>query len=141
MTSIFEVSPQSLAKEVAASLKEKIKPPTWAAFVKTGAHKERPPAEKDWWYIRSASVLRSIYKDGPIGVSKLRSRYGGSRNRGVKPAKFRKASGAIIRKMLQQLESSGLIAKKKDGVHKGRVVTAQGLSLLEKAATKIAKKA
>ena len=140
MTSVFDAKPQELAKEVAQELKSKIQPPAWAAFVKTGTHKERPPAERDWWYVRAASVLRTVYKDGPVGVSKLRSRYGGAKNRGVRPERFTKASGNILRKILQQLEKSGLVKYKKEGVHKGRIVTPVGVSLLEKAAAKVSKK-
>jgi len=139
MTSVFDVTAQALVKEVALALKEKITAPKWATFVKTGVHKERPPAQKDWWQIRAASVLRTVYKDGPIGVSKLRSRYGGRKNRGRKSERFRKASGSILREILQQLEGAGLVIQKKEGVHKGRVVTSQGLSLLEKSAAKVAK--
>lgn len=137
MVSVFDVKPQELAKEVARELKLKIQAPVWTAFVKTGMHKQRPPMNKDWFYIRAASVLRTIYKDGPVGVSKLRSRYGGSKNKGVKPRKFTKASGNIIRKVLQQLEKAGFIVQKKEGVHKGRVITPAGVSLLEKASAKI----
>ena len=132
-----DVSPQELAKEVANALKEKITAPKWAVFVKTGSHKERPPLEKDWWYIRAASVLRTIYRSGPVGVSKLRSKYGGAKNRGVKPHQFTKASGSILRKILQQLEAAGFVAKVKEGVHKGRIITPAGISLLAKAAARI----
>lgn len=135
-----DVKPQELAKEVAEALKDKITPPKWATFVKTGSHKERPPLEKDWWYIRAASVLRTIYRNGPVGVSKLRSKYGGAKNRGVKPHLFTKASGSILRKILQQLETAGLLAKVKEGVHKGRVITPAGVSLLAKAATRVKQK-
>lgn len=132
-----DVSPQKLAREVAAALKEKIVAPKWAVFVKTGTHKERPPLEKDWWYIRAASVLRAIYKNGPVGVSKLRSKYGGNKRRGVRPPQFTKASGSILRKILQQLETAGYVVKVKEGVHKGRVITPAGTSLLSKAATRV----
>ena len=140
MASIFDVKPQELAKEVAQELKTKIQAPAWTVFVKTGVHKQRPPVNKDWFYIMAASILRTIYKDGPVGVSKLRSRYGSSKKRGVEPEKFRKASGSVIRKALQQLEKAGLIAQKKEGVHKGRIITPAGMSLLEKAAAKAAAK-
>ncbi|MFH0869349.1 MAG: 30S ribosomal protein S19e [archaeon] len=140
MASVFDVKPQELALEIAQELKSKIQSPAWTAFVKTGQHKQRPPVNKDWFFIRTASILRTVYKDGPVGVSKLRSRYGGAKNRGVKPEKFTKASGNIIRKALQQLEKAGLIRQQKEGVHKGRVVTAAGMSLLEKAASKVAAK-
>ncbi|HKZ49907.1 MAG TPA: 30S ribosomal protein S19e [Candidatus Nanoarchaeia archaeon] len=137
MASPFDVSPIELAKEVAQELKAKIQAPEWAKFVKTGVNKERPPAERDWWHIRAASVLRTIYKSGPVGVSKLRTRYGGAKSRGVRPNKFMKASGSVLRKIIQQLESAGLVAYKKDTVHKGRIITPAGLALLTKAADKI----
>jgi len=138
MTSPLDVPAERLVKEVAQELKQKITAPAWAQFVKTGVHKERPPISSDWWFIRAASILRTIYRFGPVGVSRLRTRYGGIKNRGVKPERFRKASGAIIRKILQQLESAGYITKSTTS-KKGRVVTPAGLSLLTKAAIKIKK--
>ncbi|MBD3262775.1 30S ribosomal protein S19e [Candidatus Woesearchaeota archaeon] len=139
MVSVYDAHAGKLIKEVAARLKEikEIAPPEWAKFVKTGVHKERPPQQKDWWYIRAAAILRSIYKNGPVGVSKLRSKYGGKQDRECRPEKFRKGSGAIIRKIIQQLEKAELIKHKKTGVHKGRVITPKGTSLLNKAAVKV----
>lgn len=141
MVSIFDAHGGKLAKEVAQLLKakEEIKPPAWAKFVKTGVHKERPPQQKDWWHIRAAALLRTIYKDGPVGISKLCSKYGGKKNRGRKPPKFRKGSGAVIRKIVQQLQAAGLVKYKKEGVNKGRVITPKGVSLLSKAAVKVVK--
>jgi len=141
MVSVFDAHAGKLAKEVAEALKAKkeLTPPKWSSFVKTGVHKERPPQQKDWWYIRAAAVLRTIYKEGPIGISKLRSKYGGKKNRGSKPEKFRKGSGSVIRKIVQQLEAAGLIKYKKEGVNKGRIITPAGVSILNKAAAKISK--
>ena len=140
MTSVFDVKPQNLATEIAKDLKSKIQAPAWAVFVKTGAHKERPPVNPDWFFVRAASVLRTIYKNGPVGVSKLRTRYGGKKNRGRAPEEFRKASGNILRKVLQQLEKAGLVMQKTDGVHKGRIITPAGVALLERTAAGLAKK-
>lgn len=141
MVSIFDAAAGKLTKEVAETLKTKkeIAPPEWAKFVKTGVHKERPAQQKDWWRIRAAAILRTVYKDGPVGISKLRSKYGGRKNRGRKPEKFRKGSGSIIRKIVQQLDAAGLIKYKKEGVRKGRVITPAGVSLLNKAAAKVLK--
>ena len=108
-----------------------IKKPEWADFVKTGSFKERSPVNKDWWFIRSAAILRSVTMLGPIGVSKLRKKYGGKKNRGMKPEKFYLASGSIIRKVLQQLELEELIKKKEEGIHKGRLITKKGLDLIK----------
>ncbi|MCK5025028.1 MAG: 30S ribosomal protein S19e, partial [Nanoarchaeota archaeon] len=141
MATMFDVPQQELVEGVKEELKhsKEIQPPSWAVFVKTGASRERVPSQDDWWYMRAASVLRLIALRGPIGVSKLRVKYGGKKNRGVKPARFRIASGNILRKILQQLEKAGLAKQAEAGVHKGRVITPAGQKLLDKAATGIAK--
>ena len=125
---------QELIERVAEKLKkiDAIKPPEWAKFVKTGVHKERPPVRADWWYLRASAILRSIYKLGPIGVSKLRVKYGGIKNRGFASEHFYRGSGSIIRKSLQQLEKAGLIKQETKGVHKGKVLTKEGFELLKK---------
>jgi len=142
MTSAYDVNPNELIKQLALKLKEydAIKPPAWSGFVKTGAHKQRPPVQRDWWFTRCAAILRSVYVKGPIGVEKLRTKYGGRRDMGVKPEKFYKGSGAIIRKCLQQLEASGLITKVSHKKRKGREVTSKGMSLIDRIASELAKK-
>lgn len=140
MGSIYDVSPNELIERAAVELAKmpEIAPPEWAKFVKTGHFRQRPPEREDWWYMRSAAVLRSVYKLGPIGVSKLRTKYGGKKDRGHQPAKFFRAGGNILRKVLQQLESAQLVKQATIGVHKGRVVTPKGRSLLDKLSTEIA---
>jgi len=125
--------PMGLIRKVATYLKENkvVDPPSWAMFVKTGVHKERPPQDPDWWYIRAAAIMRKLYLKGPIGVSRLRTMYGGRQRRGHKPPKFSKGSGAIIRKILQQLEAAELVQK---ADKKGRILTPKGRELLEEAA-------
>jgi small subunit ribosomal protein S19e len=130
----LDVNPQPLIKGVAKELVGKVQPPTWAPFVKTGVHKERPPMQADWWYIRCAAILRTVAVMGPVGTNKLKVKYGGIQNRGHKPNRFTTGSGSIIRKALQQLETSGLIEHKQIGNHKGRVVTPAGIQLLNKVA-------
>jgi small subunit ribosomal protein S19e len=132
MVTAREVEPQRLIEKLKEELKkiEEIKPPEWAKFVKSGVHRQRPPEQLDFWYIRAASILRRIYIDGPVGVERLRSYYGGARKRGYFPRHFKKASGAIIRKILQQLEKAGLVEKSA----KGRKITPKGQKLLNNVA-------
>ncbi len=139
MKDIYNVPQNELIEKTALELKKvpSIKPPAWAEFVKTGAHKERPPSRNDWWHVRAAAILRTTSKLGPIGVSKLRSKYGGKKNRGVKPAKFYSGSGKIIRTILQQLEEAELVKKAEKGVHKGRIIAPKGISILDKVAAQI----
>ena len=139
MASMYDVDSQEIIIKAAEELKKipEIKPPAWASFAKTGMHKERPPASSDWWYVRAASVLRAVYRFGPVGVAKLRSKYGGKKNRGVKKEHFYKGSGNILRKTLQQLEKAGFVKFAEKGVHKGRIATPKGKSFLDKIATQM----
>lgn len=141
MTHILEVDPNTLVSRTADELKKQklVQPAEWSKFVKTGRHKVRLPDNEDWWYIRSAAILRSLARLGPIGTQKLRTKYGGKKDRGYLPEHCYKASGSIIRKILQQLEKSGLIRQTRVGVHKGRVLTPKGVSLLDKLAVQLSK--
>ncbi len=138
MVTAYDVPPEKLIGEVAKILKDekKLEPPEWVDWVTTGVHKERGPEEDDWWYVRTASILRKIYVYGPIGTSRLAAHYGGKEDRGSKRYKARKGSRAIVRKALQQLEGLGYIKKDK----KGRVITPQGRSFLDNVAKKIMEK-
>jgi small subunit ribosomal protein S19e len=92
-----------------------------------------PPEDPDWWYVRVAAVLRRVYVDGPLGVERMRSFYGGKKNRGSKPNAFRKGSGSILRKSLQQLEAAGLIVHDKTG----RKVSPAGMAFLDNMAHEV----
>ncbi|MBW3015734.1 30S ribosomal protein S19e [Candidatus Woesearchaeota archaeon] len=130
-----------LIEKVAEELKKmpEMQPPEWATFVKTGRHKERPPFERDWWFTRAAAILRKVAKLGPIGVSKLRTEYGGRKNRGHKPDKTYKGSGNIIRKILQKLELIEFIRQTDVNGRKGRVLTPKGQSFIDKLTIQIQK--
>lgn len=131
--SVYDVKPAELIEKTAQELKKIIKQPEWSMFIKTGVGKSRPPENTDWFYMRAAAVFRKVcMAKGPIGVNKLRTKFGSRKDRGVKPEKFRSAGGKIIRNILQQLEKNKLIVQKTIGVHKGRVATKEGMALLEK---------
>ncbi len=136
---IHLVEPQALIDATAKKLEEidELTAPTWAAYVKTGAHNERPPTQDNWWHVRAASILRKVALKGPIGTNKLRVLYGGRKNRGHKPDKTVRASGNIIRTALQQLEKAGLVKQDDVHGHKGRVITPQGQALLDKTANEV----
>ena len=135
MTTVFDVPADLLIKKVAEEFKnnDKINSPAWSNFVKTGVHKERKPESGDWWYIRTASIIRRVYMDGPVGVMSLRTFYGGKKDRGVRPEVFRKGSGSIIRTALHQLEDAGYVEK----VEGGRIVSPAGRSFLDKISAEV----
>lgn len=135
MVTVREVNPQKFIDKLKEELKKikEIEEPIWAKFVKSGTHKQRPPEQEDFWYIRAASILRRIYLDGPVGVQRLRTYYGGRKNYGHAPEHFVKGSGKIIRVILQQLEKAGFVEKDK----KGRKITPKGRSFLDKIAYEV----
>ncbi len=134
MVSARDVDTKLLIDNAATALKSEMEMPAWALFVKTGPHKQRAPEQRDWWYIRSAAVLRQIYLNGPVGVEKLRSYFGGRKRRGHKPPHFRKGSGKIIRTILLDLEKTGYVQKQGKS---GRIVTPKGQKFLDSMAKQV----
>ncbi len=110
---------------------KEIKAPEWSEFVKTGAHKQRPPVNPDWWFVRAASVLGKVKKFGPVGTNNLAKQYGGRKNRGHKPERKYSGSRNIVRKCLQQLEKAGYIKQVKEP-KSGKIITKEGSELLKR---------
>jgi len=133
-SSVYEIPANEYNKKLAEALKniEEFKEPEWAGFVKSGTAKKRPPQEKDFWFKRAASILRQIYINKVVGVNRLRTRYGSKKNRGMRPERFRKGSGKIIRVILQQAETAGFLEKyNESGKKAGRRLTEKGKEFLE----------
>lgn len=135
---VYEMDAQEYNKKLAEALKNipEFKDPEWIVFVKSGPAKARPIDEIDFWYKRAASILRQIYRKKVVGVNRLRTKYGSKKNRGYKPEEFRRASGKIIRTILQQSDKAGFteIAQPVRGVREkkpGRQLTQQGKQFLE----------
>jgi len=127
-----DVTPEILIKRLAEYLKNNVPettPPPWAPYVKTGVQVERMPRDPDWWYTRTASILRKIYLDGPIGISRLRKDYGGRFKKRHHSEHFKRGGGAIVRNALKQLENAKLV---KIINKRGRVVTDEGQGLLNR---------
>jgi len=137
MTTAHEVPGDRLVEETAEEVKEidAVESPEWARFAKTGRSRELPPENDDWWYVRTASLLRKVYIEGPIGVSRLKKAYGGKDRKGVARSHHEEGSGSVIRTALQQLEEEGLVEQKGSD---GRVVSSEGQKFLDGIASDIA---
>ena len=94
-------------------------------LVKTGFIRDQ---KNSTGVVRCASCSAELH-DGPVGINSLRTYYGGAKDQGTTPEKFKRGSGSITRTALQQLESVGFVEKQKEG----RVVTPAGRSFLDKA--------
>merc|ERR1712093_792830 len=91
--------------------------PKYHDIVKTSVIKEFAPYDEDWFYVRSASILRKVY---------LR--------KGTGKAHFGTASGAIIRKAMLELEKLEMMEHCSDG---GRVITSKGRAEMDRIAGNI----
>jgi len=136
--SVYELNPQEYNLKLAQALKEipEFNEPEWAQFVKSSPSKQRPIEDADFWHKRAASILRQIYRNRIVGVNRLRTRYGSKKNRGMKPERFMKAGGKIIRTILQQSDKAGFTETIKEikGTKEkrpGRRMTEKGKKFLE----------
>ncbi|QSG04230.1 30S ribosomal protein S19e [Natranaeroarchaeum sulfidigenes] len=129
MTTLYDVPADALIEALAEEIE--IEEPDWAEFATTGVDAELPPEQEDFWATRAASLLRKVAISGPVGVERLSTEYGGSKNGSnryrVAPDKRVDGSQNVIRTILQQLEDEDLVTTA-DG--EGRRITPEGESLL-----------
>jgi small subunit ribosomal protein S19e len=133
-STVYEMPAAEYNTKLANVLKnmDEFKQPEWSYFVKSSVSKQRPPRDPDFWFKRAASILRQIYTHNVVGVNRLKTRYGGRKKRGVRPEHFAKASGKMIRVILQQAEKAGLLEKfNESGKRAGRRLTKSGKELLD----------
>ncbi len=135
MITVFDVNPNKLIHAVAQELEKNksITPPEFTKYVKSGSHVELAPVQKNFWYIRCASILRQAYVRNKVTLGGLRTHYGGAQKNVVHTAHHRDAGGAIIRNAFKQLETSGYLLKEKDG----RVLSPQGRKFLDGISAKL----
>jgi small subunit ribosomal protein S19e len=136
MVTVYDVPAEKLILKTAEKLKgnANIVPPEWAEYAKTGRHTEKAPVQEDWWFTRSASILRKLYVKGPMGSSRLAAEYGGFSDKGSMPNRAVKGSRNIARKCMMQLEAAGLLVSKEK---QGRSISPAGQSLLDNAAKEV----
>ena len=138
MVTIYDVPADALIEAVAARLEDRIDEPDWVEFAKTGAGKELPPEQEDFWYVRSASLLRKVAQNEPIGIERLATEYGskkrGSNRYSVRPGEHEGASRNLIRTSLQALEDDGLVTT---AAGEGRRLSDEGEAFLSEVATEV----
>ena len=138
MVTIYDVPADALIEELAARLEDRIDEPDWVAFAKSGSGKELPPEQEDFWYVRSASLLRKVAQNEPVGVERLATEYGskkrGSNRYAVRPGEHSAGSRKLIRASLQALEEDGLVSTASG---EGRRITDEGEAFLSEVAADV----
>ncbi|KDN46616.1 putative RPS19B-ribosomal protein S19.e, cytosolic [Tilletiaria anomala UBC 951] len=133
MPNVRDVAADVFIKEYAEHLRRsgKMELPTWVDIVKTGAYKELAPYDETWFYVRAAALARHIYLRKSVGIGALCKLHGGAANRGFRPSKHMPASGSVQRKVVQALESIGVLEKDPKG---GRRISQDGMRDLDRIA-------
>jgi len=140
MVTMYDAPVDALLDAAAEKLEDRseIERPEWMTFAKTGEAKELPPQQEDFWFRRSASVLRKVAKDGPVGVERLTTEYGGSKQGSnryrVAPSHASDGSGKIVRTILTQLEEADFVQTAEG---EGRRITAEGQGFLDETAGEV----
>ena len=138
MVTLYDVPADALIEALADRLEDRLDQPDWVEFTKAGPDRELPPQQEDFWYVRTASLLRKVADNGPIGVERLATEYGGSKRGSnryrVSPPEHVAGSKKIIRVALQQLEDEGFVETAKG---EGRRVTAEGRGFLDDVAGEV----
>lgn len=140
MTSLYDAPPEEVLEALMEKFEDEpaIEEPEWFPYVKSGSDRELPPEQDDFWLRRTASLLRKVAIDGPVGIGSLETEYGsgkqGSNRYRVRPRKQSTGSGNIIRTSLQQLEEAGYVERAEG---EGRKVTPEGHSLLDDTAQEV----
>jgi small subunit ribosomal protein S19e len=110
--------------------------PKWVDLVKTGVHKELPPYDPDWYYVRAAAVVRKVYLRQGTGVGALKKRFGGAHRRGAAPERHHDGAGGLIRTILLSLDELNITEAYGKG---GRKVTRTGQQALDLVAGQVAR--
>jgi small subunit ribosomal protein S19e len=140
MTTLYDAPAKPVIEALTETFTDEdaIEEPEWLQFTTTGIDRELPPEQELFWERRTASILRKVAIDGPVGVSRLKSEYGeavqGTNRYRVRPRQKSKGSGNIIRTILQQLEDAGYVEIAEG---EGRTVTPEGHSFLDETATDV----
>ncbi|MFC7176894.1 30S ribosomal protein S19e [Halosegnis marinus] len=138
MATLFDAPAEDLIEATAEKLADELEQPDWAEFAKTGTARELPPEQEDFWALRGASLLRKVAVDGPVGVDRLSTAYGGAKKGStryrVRPHGKTSGSKKVIRTLLQQLDDAGYISTNEK---RGREVTGPGRQLLDETAAEV----
>lgn len=133
MVTLYDVPAEALLEALADRLEDRLDEPDWLAFTKAGVDREFPPVEPDFYHTRAASVLRRIAIDGPVGIDRLSTYYGGAKEGSNRYGTSRTVrvdgSRKLLRSIVQGLEEADLVERPPNG--EGRVVSPEGRSFID----------
>ena len=144
--SVKDVSAAQFIAAYAAYLQKsgKIQLPKNVELLKTGLTKELAPVDLDWYYTRMATVARRVYLCPGVGVGALSKYFGGVDNKTCMRQHHRRGARGVLRHILIQMESNGLVetnhmeTAEGSKVTSGRTLTAKGRREMDRVARSVA---
>ena len=101
------------------------------------------PLDPDWLFYKAAAIARQIYVSQSIniGIGTLKAFFGKKKRNGVRPPKFTRSAGKIIREIVTQLKKNGSVENyaNQEGSTFGLVLTKTGRAELDKIASRLIK--
>jgi small subunit ribosomal protein S19e len=103
---IHEVRAGAFNETLKCYLKDsgKLKLPVDWDIIKTGRGRERAPEDDDWYYLRTAAVVRQLALSETVTIAAIARRYGNWKNRGVRPSKFVECDESLCCSVFDNLE-------------------------------------
>merc|ERR1711953_863064 len=113
MVTLKDVPANKFIEAYAEFLKKsnKIELPKWVDLVKTGHYHELAPYDDDWFYTRSAAIVRRLTVRPRLGVGSLANMFGGKERNGSARKHHAKDSKAVIRACMKALEKAGILMR------------------------------
>jgi len=138
MVTIYDVPADAPSRKSPHDSKTGSTSPTGSNSPRAAPARRLPPKQEDFWYVRSASLLRKVAQNEPIGIERLATEYGskkrGSNRYSVRPGEHEGGSRKLIRASLQALEEDGLVTT---AAGEGRRISDDGEAFLSEVAADV----
>lgn len=109
MEQAYRVKAAPLIEAIKETLKSKndIKLPENYDLIKTSHGKQYSPEDPNWFYVRMASIVRTVMCKGSVSLKTLARKHSCRKNGGVRPSRYAKASDFVNASAVEQLIKIG----------------------------------
>ncbi len=109
MEQVYRVKATPLIEAIKETLKTKneIELPINWDLIKTSHGKEFSPEDPNWFYVRMASIVRTVMCKGTVSLKTLARKHSCRKNSGVRPSRYAKASDFVNESAVEQLIKIG----------------------------------
>lgn len=109
MEQVYRVKATPLIEAIKETLKAKtdITLPENSDLIKTSHGKEFSPEDPNWFFVRMASIVRTVMCKGSVSLKTLGRKHSCRKNGGVRPSRHARASSFVNESAVEQLVKIG----------------------------------